>query len=117
MQHKKQNRTLGRTRRQRAALIRGLAVDLIQKGKIVTTEAKAKELRPYVERLVTYGKKGTVAARRRVATNLGEPRPVVVTKLFEEIAPTYKDRRGGYTRITKMGTRSFGRREAVIEFV
>jgi len=117
MRHHQKNRIFGRTRRGRTALIRGLAISLIEEGKIQTTEAKAKELRPYVERLVTFGKQDTVAARRRVATRLGEPRDTVITKLFSEIASQYKDRDGGYTRIIKMGRSDAGRDEAVIEFV
>ena len=117
MQHAKQNRKLNRTRRGRTALMRGLAVNLIEEGKITTTEAKAKELRPFAERLITYGKEGTVAARRKAATKLGEPKAAVIKKLFDEIAPQYKDRSGGYTRVVKMGMTSPGRREAVIELV
>jgi large subunit ribosomal protein L17 len=116
MQHSKNKRTLGRSRSQRTALMRGLAISLIENGKIVTTAAKAKELRPYAERLVTYGKKGTVAARRDAATKLGEPKDAVIKKLFDEIAPKYADRAGGYTRIIKIGTKD-GREEAVIELV
>lgn len=117
MQHAKKNRTFGRTRRGRTALLRGLAVSLIEKGKIQTTEAKAKELRPYIERLVSTGKKNTIAARRIAASRLGEPKDVVIKKLFEELAVTYKDREGGYTRIVKMGRTNAGRDEAIIEFV
>ena len=117
MRHGNQNRTLSRPRRQRTALIRGLAVSLINEGKIKTTAAKAKELRPFAERLVTYGKKATVAARRDAATALGEPYQKVIKKLFEELAPSYKERQGGYTRIIKMGRTQAGRDEAVIEFV
>ena len=116
MQHAKQNRTLGRPRRQRTALLRGLAISLIKQGQIKTTSAKAKELRPFAERLVTYAKSGTVADRRKVASVLGEPEAVVVKKLFDEIAANYKDRQGGYTRLIKMGQTS-GRDESVIEFV
>ena len=117
MRHHSKTRTLGRPTRQRVALLRNLAVDLIMKGRIVTSEAKAKELRPFVERLVTYGKQNTIAARRNAATKLGEPRAAVITKLFGEIAETHKDRQGGYTRIVKMGRTSAGRDRAVIEFV
>lgn len=117
MRHGVKIRTLSRTRRGRTALLRSLAVSLIEKGKIQTTSAKAKELRPFAERLVTYGKKGTVVSRRLAATALGEPRPAVVKKLFDELAAKYTDRPGGYTRITKMGRTSAGRDEAVIEFV
>ena len=116
MQHGNKNRTFGRVRKQRTALMRGLAVSLIRDGKIRTTTAKAKELSPFAERLVTYAKEGTVAARRKAATALGEPKSETITKLFEEIAPKFKDRNGGYTRVIKMG-RTSGRDEAVIEYV
>jgi len=117
MRHGNKNRTLGRPTRQKTALMRGLAVSLIEHGQIKTTEAKAKELRPFAERLVTYGKEGSIAARRKAATALGEPKNNIIKKLFEEIAPTYKDRNGGYTRIIKMGRTEAGRDEAVIEYV
>lgn len=117
MRHHNQNRTFGRPRNQRAALLRGLALSLIEHGKIQTTEAKAKELRPYVERLVTHGKDNTVASRRQVASKLGEPDNAMVKKLFEDIAKRYADKKGGYTRIIKLGETAAGRREAVIEFV
>lgn len=117
MKHGNKNRTLGRPRRQRTALMRGLAVSLIRDGQIKTTLAKAKELRPFAERLVTYGKTDTVAARRQAASALGEPASSTITKLFTDIAPKFKDRNGGYTRIIKMGRTSAGRDEAVIEYV
>lgn len=116
MRHGNQNRTLGRDRDQRTALLRGLAVSLIAKGKIVTTTAKAKELRPFAERLVTYGKEGTIAARRKAASALGEPKEETIKTLFDTIAPRFKERQGGYTRIVKMG-RTSGRDQAVIEYV
>lgn len=116
MRHGNKNRTLGRVRSQRTALLRGLAVSLIRDGKIKTTEAKAKELRPFAERLITYAKKGTVASRRQAASALGEPKAETIKKLFDEIAPKYKDRNGGYTRVIKMG-QTGGRDEAVIEYV
>jgi len=117
MQHGNKNRTFGRPRSQRTALIRGLAVSLIRDGKIKTTEAKAKELRPFIEKLVTRSKANTVAARRIVASRLGEPADIVVKKIFEVIAPKYTTRNGGYTRVIKMGRTPAGRDEAVIEFV
>ena len=117
MKHSKRNRTLSRTRRGRTALLRGLAVSLIRNGKIQTTTAKAKELRPIIERLVTLGKNDTVATRRIVATRLGEPAANVVSKIFVEIAPRYAERAGGYTRIIKLGPVSPGRDESIIEFV
>ena len=116
MKHGVKIRTLSRTRRGRKALLRGLAVSLIGKGKIQTTSAKAKELRPFAERLVTYGKKGTVTSRRLAATSLGEPKVAIIKKLFD-LATKYADRQGGYTRIIKTGRTSAGRDEAVIEFV
>lgn len=117
MKHGNKNRTLGRSRSQRTGLLRGLAVSLIRDEKIKTTEAKAKELRPFIERLVTFGKQNSVAARRTVASRLGEPDAKVVTKMFDTIAPRFNERAGGYTRIIKMGRTKAGRDEAVIEFV
>ncbi|MCA9365785.1 50S ribosomal protein L17 [Candidatus Kaiserbacteria bacterium] len=117
MQHKKKNRTLGRDKDQRTALMRGLAVSLIRDKKIRTTSAKAKELRPMIERLVTHAKKNTIASKRLVASALGEPRPTTLKALFDDIAPKFSSREGGYTRIIKMGRTTAGRDEAVIEFV
>lgn len=117
MRHGNQNRKFGRPRDQRTALMRGLAISLINEGKIKTTEAKAKELRSLADRLITYGKEGTVAARRRAASVLGEPDSKIISKLFDELAPTYKERNGGYTRVIKMGRTLAGRDEAVIEYV
>ena len=116
MRHASKNRTLGRTRSQRTALMRGLAVSLIRDGQIKTTVAKAKELQPNIERLITQAKKDTVTARRLVSSRLGEPAEETVKKLFGEIAPKFKERNGGYTRIVKVGQTS-GREEAVIAFV
>lgn len=117
MRHSNKNRTLGRTAGQRAALLRGLSVSLIRDGKITTTLAKAKELQPRIERLVTFAKKNTIAARRTVASRLGEPQSTIITKLFSDIAPKFNERNGGYTRVVKMGRMPSGRDEAVIEFV
>lgn len=117
MRHGNQNRKFGRSSDGRKALMRGLAISLISEGKITTTSAKAKELSSFAERLVTYGKQGTVAARRRAASALGEPENDIIKKLFEVIAPTYKERDGGYTRVIKMGRTLAGRDEAVIEYV
>jgi len=117
MRHSNKNRTLSRPAGQRAALLRGLSVSLIRDGRITTTLAKAKELQPRIERLVTFAKKNTVAARRTVASRLGEPTSEIVSKLFSEIAPKFTERNGGYTRVIKMGRMPSGRDEAVIEFV
>ncbi len=81
MKHGNAIRTFGRVRRQRTALIRGLAVSLIERGKIKTTEAKAKELRPFIERLVTKAKAGGVADKRLIAARLGEPKQMILKKL------------------------------------
>lgn len=116
MQHAKKKRTLGRVTRQRTALLRGLAISLFEKGKIKTTTAKAKELRPFAEKLITTAKTDSVVARRKVASALGEPGDKAIAKIFADVAPTYKERNGGYTRIIKMGQTS-GRDEAVIELV
>lgn len=117
MRHGNNNRKFGRSRDQRTALMRGLAIALIEEGKIKTTEAKAKELRSLADRLVTYGKEGTLAARRKAFSALGEPNDATIKKLFEVIAPNYKERNGGYTRVVKMGRTLAGRDEAVIEYV
>lgn len=117
MRHENKNRTLSRPRSQRTALLRGLAVSLIRDGQIKTTFAKAKELQPRIERLVTHAKSDTVASRRLVASRLGEPQAVTINKLFKEIAPKFVERSGGYTRVVKLGNTSPGREEAIIAFV
>jgi len=117
MQHSQKNRTFGRKRDQRIAFMRSLAEALILREKILTTETRAKELRPYVESLITSAKTGTLAARRNVIAKLGG-RERITKKLFDVISPRFKDRKGGYTRITKVVKRSSdGRKSAVIEFV
>ncbi|MFZ3019922.1 MAG: 50S ribosomal protein L17 [Minisyncoccia bacterium] len=78
--------------------MKGLATSLILRGRIETSEAKAKEVKPYVERLITRAKLGTLASRRYLIGQIGEKQ---AGKLMDKIAPQYKDRKGGYTRITK----------------
>lgn len=117
MRHANKNRTLSRTKDQRASLLRGLAVSLIRDGQIKTTIAKAKELQPRIERMVTIAKADTVQSRRVVSSRLGEPSATIMKKLFADIAPKFKERNGGYTRIVKLGNTSPGREEAVIAFV
>ena len=117
MRHANNKRTFSRTRSQRTALIRGLAVSLIRDGQIKTTLAKAKELQPNIERLITHAKSDSVQSRRLVSSRLGEPVDTTIQKLFSEIAPKFKERNGGYTRIVKLGNTSPGRDEAVISFV
>lgn len=102
MNHHRRNRYLGRTKRQRTALLRSLARSLVLTESISTTVAKAKELRPFVERIITLSKKNTVASRRVVSTRLGGADDAVA-KLHDVIAPRYADRAGGYTRITQIG--------------
>ena len=106
----------GRERGQRRALLKSLAVSLLMHGKIETSEAKAKALRPFVERLVTLAKGQTIASRRLVVSRTGSI--AAAARLFETLAPKYKTRSGGYTRIMKLGARrSDGAAQAVIEFV
>jgi large subunit ribosomal protein L17 len=116
MKHGVKQRTLGRDRRQRTALLRSLARSLVLHERITTTEAKAKELRPFVEKLVTESKKNTLAGRRNVVTRLGSQE--AVKKLHETLAPRYAKRQGGFTRIVHLGR--VGKRpgeSARIEFV
>ena len=116
MRHGKSNRKFGLERKVRVALLRSLARALIENEKITTTEAKAKELRPYVERLVTYGKSASLSKRRLALQALGGNKESV-SKLMT-LAPRYKDRAGGYTRIIKMPIRkSDGAHMARIDFV
>jgi large subunit ribosomal protein L17 len=117
MRHSNNQRKFGRTKNARKALMKGLALSLIMREKILTTEAKAKETRPYVEKIVTQAKTNTVYSKRLVASKLYN-RQIELKKLFDVIAPKYKDRNGGYTRITKMPARkSDGSPMAYIEFV
>ncbi len=117
MRHGNNKRKFGRERKVRNALINSLALNLIVREKIKTTEPKAKELRPFIEKLVTLAKKGDLATRRLVISKLSNRRPEV-KKLFEVIAPKYIDRKGGYTRVLKLGARKAdGAKMAIIEFI
>ena len=122
MRHRKAGRRLGRNASHRLALMRSLTMALIRHERIITTVAKAKEVRPFVEKLVTLAKKGTLHARRLVAARLGpmadaevnpgdgddaDHRPVLV-KLFADLGPRFADRPGGYTRILKRHERRLG---------
>ncbi|SHJ88719.1 large subunit ribosomal protein L17 [Anaerobranca californiensis DSM 14826] len=109
-------RKFGRTTNQRKALLRSLTTSLLKEGRIETTEAKAKAIRPIVEKMITLGKRGDLHARRQALAYILEES--VVTKLFNEIAPKYADRNGGYTRILKTGPRrGDGAPQAIIELV
>ena len=117
MRHHNANRKFGRSSNQRHALLKGLAASLITHGRIMTTEAKAKELRPNVEKMVTKAKNPTLAARRLLLSGFYN-NEAVVTKLISDIAPRYTERAGGYTRIIKLTQRkSDASPMAVIEFV
>ncbi len=109
------NRKFGRESAQRKALLKSLATALIMNGRIKTTEAKAKSLRPEFEKLITKAKKNTVHSKRLVNSVLNKK---VAKKLFSEIAPRHASRHGGYTRIIKLGPRkSDGAKMAYIEIV
>ena len=117
MRHGNNKRKFGREKSQRNALINSLALNLIVREKIKTTEPKAKELRPFIEKIVTNAKKNNLATRRLIIAKLSNRKPEV-KKLFDIIAPRYLDRKGGYTRITKLGVRkSDGAKMAQIAFV
>ncbi len=115
MLHSNKNKQLSRMRNGRNALIKTLGVSLVRDGKITTTVIKAKVLKSFIEKLVTKGKAGTLAAHKLLAKNIG---PTAAQKIVKVIAPKYKDRNGGYTRVIKMKRRtSDGASMAVIEFV
>ncbi len=119
MRHRIAGKQLSRTTSHRKAMRRNLAASLIEHGAVRTTPAKAKEVRPFVERLITIARTGTLHARRRVITLLGDRAmtdaesgeiadKTVIAKLFDEVAPQYADRPGGYTRIIHLPERRIG---------
>ena len=109
-------RKLGKTSAQRKALLRQQVTDLLENGKIETTFYRAKEVQPVVEKMITLGKKGNLAAYRKAMSYI--TKEDVVQKLFKEIAPKYAERNGGYTRVTRTGARRGDAAEmAVIELV
>ena len=116
MRHNKGGRKLQRTSAHRTAMFRNMAAALIKHEQITTTLAKARELRPYTEKLVTLGKRGGLANRRLAHSRLLDD--AQLTKLFDVLATRYADRAGGYTRIVKAGIRaSDAAPMAIIEFV
>ena len=119
MRHQKQGRKLNRTTSHRKALMMNLASSLVLHKRIKTTDAKAKELRGYIERLVTYAKKDSVHGRRLIQQKLpGSRGKKIANVLIHEIAPEFKDRNGGYTRIIKLGNRKNDNAPvSLIEFV
>lgn len=103
MRHRKKGRKLSRTASHRKATLRNMAASLFLHERIETTTAKAKELRPFAERLITLGKRGDLHARRLAAAKIGDRD--IVGKLFDELGPRFAERPGGYTRILKLGNR------------
>jgi len=103
MRHAKKGRKLGTDASHTKAMLRSLAAALLANERIKTTEARAKEMRPLVDRIITWGKRGDVHARRLALAELGDQ--ALVKKVFDDIAPRYAERPGGYTRILKLGPR------------
>lgn len=103
MRHNKSGRRLGRNSSHRTAMLRNMVTSLIEHEKITTTDSRAKELRKIADRMITLGKRGDLHARRQVLTVIRDSK--VVAKLFDQVAPRFKDRPGGYTRILKLGAR------------
>jgi large subunit ribosomal protein L17 len=103
MRHQKKTRKLGRTSQHRDAMLANIVASLIKHKRVKTTLAKAKAARPLAEKLVTLGKGGTLHDRRLAVAKIGQRD--AVSKLFKEVAPGFKDRKGGYTRIIKLGPR------------
>lgn len=112
MKHRIKGRILGRKSASRRALLKGLAVNFFTTGRIHTTEAKAKALRPEVEKMITVAKADTLLARRQLLQKLNNR--TVVDRLLKEIAPRYKERNGGYTRFVHAGQRKGDGAETVI---
>jgi large subunit ribosomal protein L17 len=112
MRHAKQRNKLSRSASHRKALFANLCREVLDHERIQTTEAKAKAVKPELERLITLAKRGDHHARRQAMARLGQDK-FVVYKLFEEIAPRYADREGGYTRILKLGPRKSDSTEMV----
>ena len=104
-------RKLGRSSAHRNAMLRNLVTDLLREGRITTTDTRAKEARRQAEKMITLAKRGDLHARRQVLAYVYDES--VVTKLFDEIAPKYEDRQGGYTRILKLGPRKGDNAELV----
>lgn len=116
MRHRKKGRNLSRSPSHRKATLRNMATELFRHERIETTTAKAKELRPYAERLITLAKRGDMHARRQAARKIADRE--VLGKLFDDIGPRFADRSGGYTRVLKMGFRKGDAAEmALIELV
>jgi len=117
MRHHNKNRKFGRSRSQRRALLKSLVLSLIQNEKIETTEAKAKEIRPMIEKLITKGKVSSLATRRLIMSRFNG-NAKAAKKIIEVLSVRYKDKKGGYTRIVKISRRkSDASKMAIIKFV
>jgi large subunit ribosomal protein L17 len=117
VRHRRGRGKLSRSASHRRALLRNLSRELLEHERIRTSQAKAKAVKPEVERLITLAKRGDLHARRQALSSLGQDK-FVVHKLFEEVAPRYAERSGGYTRIVKLGPRRSDSTEMVfIELV
>lgn len=115
MRHHNKNRKFSRVTKVRKALLNSLARSLVLHERIETTEPKAKELRPFIEKIVTMGKLQTIASRRAIGVKVG---PKAAKIVVDSLSKKYEDRKGGYTRITKAARRlSDGSKMAIIEFV
>ncbi|MDX8152917.1 50S ribosomal protein L17 [Patulibacter brassicae] len=113
MRHQKTRHKLSRSSAHRKALLRNLSKEVIEHERITTTEAKAKALKPEIEKLITLAKRGDLHARRQALSALGQDK-FATYKLFEDIAPRYAERPGGYTRILKLGPRKSDATEMVL---
>jgi large subunit ribosomal protein L17 len=113
MRHQRQRYQLSRTASHRKALVMNLCKEVIEHERIQTSEAKAKAVKPELEKLITLGKRGDLHARRQALSTLGQDK-FAVYKLFDEIAPRYSERAGGYTLILKLGPRRSDSTEMVL---
>lgn len=103
MRHNKSKKTLGRPANHRRMLKKNLALSFFEHEKIETTTAKAKYIKPIIEKIITVGKKDNLTSRRYIIKKIGSNK--IATKILKEISPKYKERKGGYTRIAKIGVR------------
>jgi len=116
MRHRKTGKKLGKTASHREAMLRNMVTSLLRYEKITTTDAKAKELRKVAEKMITLGKRGDLHARRQALSYVREKE--IVAKLFDELSARYRDFKGGYTRIMKMGNRTGDNAPmSIIEFI
>jgi large subunit ribosomal protein L17 len=113
MRHQKTRHKLSRSASHRKALLANLCIEMIDHERVKTSIAKAKAVKPEIEKLITLAKRGDIHARRQAAATLSHPDKGIIYKLFDEIAPRYTERPGGYTRILKLGPRASDSTEMV----